>query len=68
MKIRNLKTCLIGSAFLMLPMMCMHLNDGHHRGNHHPLQTRPPSFHASISGGMAEHGFILAENTDSEDR
>ncbi len=35
MKIRNLKTKVIGPALLLIPMACMHLGDGHHDGGHH---------------------------------
>jgi hypothetical protein len=40
MKIRNLKTKVIGPVLLLIPMACMHLGDGHHDGGHHSLQYR----------------------------
>jgi hypothetical protein len=37
MKIRNLKTKVIGPALLLIPMACMHLGDNHHSGTHHSM-------------------------------
>jgi hypothetical protein len=42
MKIRNLKTKVIGPGLLLIPMACMHLGDDHHSGGHHS-STIPPS-------------------------
>ncbi len=41
MKIRNLKTKVIGPILLLLPMTCMHLGDGHHDGDHHSSIYQP---------------------------
>jgi len=41
MKIRNLKTKLIGPVLLLIPMACMHLGDGHHDGDHHSSIYQP---------------------------
>ncbi len=35
MKMKNLKTKVIGPILLLIPMACMHLGDGHHDGGHH---------------------------------
>ncbi len=35
MKIRNLKTKVIGPALLLIPMACMHIGDGNHGDSHH---------------------------------
>ena len=43
MKIRNLKTKVISPILLLIPMACMHLDDGHHTGDHHS-STHQPSF------------------------
>ena len=68
MKIRNFKIILIAPFLLLTPMMCMHLGDGHYGSNHHSLQYRPPSFHISLSEGVAEQGFFQVETTDSGER
>lgn len=35
MKIRNLRTKVIGPVLLLIPMACMHLGNGHHSGDHY---------------------------------
>ncbi len=55
MKIRSLKIMVLGSILLSLPMMCMHLGDGHHSGDHHSSTHQPSyqsSIHESMGGGM----------------
>jgi hypothetical protein len=55
MKIRSLRTMVLGPILLLLPMMCMHLGDGHHSGDHY-LSTHQPWYqsfiHESMAGGM----------------
>lgn len=41
MKIRNLKTKVIGPALLLIPMAFMHLGDGHHFGDHYSFLYQP---------------------------
>jgi hypothetical protein len=41
MKIRSLKTKVIGPVLLSIPMTCMHLGDGHHDGGHHSSIYQP---------------------------
>ena len=41
MKIRSLKTNVIGPMLLLLPMTCMGLGDGHHDGGHHSFSPNP---------------------------
>jgi len=51
MKIRNLKTKVVGPVLLLIPMACMHLGDGHHDGGHHSgdhhSSMRQPSYQYS---------------------
>ena len=47
MKIRNLKTKVIGPVLLLIPMMCMHMGDGHHSGDHH--SSVPQQLHQSFT-------------------
>jgi len=41
MKIRNLKTKVIGPILLLIPMACMHSVDGHHSGDRQCLDPQP---------------------------
>ena len=47
MKIRNLRTKVVGPALLLIPMACMHLGDGHHSGDHYSF-LHQPSVQSSI--------------------
>ncbi len=47
MKIRNLRTKVIGPVLLLIPMACMHLGDGHHSGDRHSF-LHQPSIQSSI--------------------
>jgi len=49
MKIRNLKTKVIGPVLLLIPMACMQLGDDHHSGTHHSMLPHP-SLQSSIHG------------------
>ena len=48
MKIRNLKTKVIGPVLLLIPMACMHLGDGHHDGDHHHSSIYQPSVQSLV--------------------
>ncbi len=50
MKIRRFKIMVLGPILLSLPMMCMHIGDGHHDGNHHSLQYGPSSLKETTVG------------------
>ena len=58
MKIRNLKTKVIGPILLSLPMTCMHLGDDHH-GDHHS-SIHQQSVQSSV------HGHQLGRNTGQD--
>jgi len=67
MKIQRLKIMILGPVLLSLPMMCMHLGDGHHSGDHHsstPQTSYQSSIYAQATGGMMGAG----ENDNSSGR
>lgn len=67
MKIRNLRTKVIGPVLLLIPMACMHLGDGHHDGDHHSsthqssVQSLVPDQQSSGSEGQGE--IIIGQNS-----
>jgi hypothetical protein len=65
MKIRNLKTKVIGPVLLLIPMACMHLGDGHHSGDHHS-SIRQPSYQYStyewVTSSTIEN-FVTRQNS-----
>jgi hypothetical protein len=70
MKIRNLKTKVMGPILLLIPMACMHLGDGHHDGGHHSgdhhSSIRQPSYQYSTHKGAtsgAIEGFLMRQNS-----
>ena len=71
MKIRSLKTMVLGPMLLLLPMMCMHLGDGHHSDDHHS-SSRQPSYrstiHESMAGGMLGHGWMTIRQDSLEEK
>jgi len=54
MKIRWLKIMVLGPVLLSLPMACMHLDDGHHSGDHHSMF--PHTSFQSSTHGLAPDG------------
>jgi len=68
MKIRNLKTKVIGPALLLIPMACMHLGDGHHSGDRQCLDLQP-SYQTSIyvrpvGGVMGPEGVTIYRDAE----
>ena len=47
MKIQNLKTKVIGPVLLLIPMACMHLDDGHPSGGQHSIAPQPSNQYLS---------------------
>ena len=71
MKIRGLKIMVIGPTLLSLPMMCMHMGDGHHTGDHHSSTYQPSyqsSIHESMAGGMVGHGWMTIRQDIPEEK
>jgi hypothetical protein len=70
MKIRNLKIILVAPFLLLTPMMCMHLGDGQHFGEHHSSNQQPfyrSSIHESTASGMMGHGWMtIGEDSPDE--
>jgi hypothetical protein len=61
MKIRNFKVILVAPFLLLTPMMCMHLGDGRHFGEHHPSNQQPfyrSSIDESMAGGIMGDGWM----------
>jgi hypothetical protein len=63
MKIRNLKTRVIGPVLVLSPMACMHMGDGHHSGDRQCLDSQP-SYQTSIyvravAGVMGPEGVTI---------
>jgi len=70
MKIRNLKTKVIGPVLLLIPMACMHLGDGNHDGGHHSgdhhSSIRQPSYQYSTyerATSGAIDSFLMRQNS-----
>ena len=69
MKIRNLRTKVMGPILLLNPMACMHLGDGHQDGGHHsslPQPSYPYSIYERATGSPGEsfatrQGSIVAQ-------
>jgi len=70
MKMKNLKTKVIGPILLLIPMACMHLGDEHHDGGHHSgdhhSSIRQPSYQYSTyeraTSGTIEN-FVTRQNS-----
>jgi hypothetical protein len=71
MKIRNLKTKVIGPILLLIPMVCMHLGDDHHSGDHHS-SSRQPSYqslvYAQAAGSTMGHEWIIIHQDSAEEK
>jgi hypothetical protein len=71
MKIRNLKTRVIGPALLSLPMMCMHLGDGHHSGDHHS-STSQSSYQSSayfqVAEALVDQGWMISHQDSADEK
>lgn len=68
MKIRRLKLWAFGPILLSLPMMCMHLGEGHHDGSHHssfPQQSQHLSTYDPMGGRMTEEGWITVNQSSN---
>ena len=70
MKIRNLKTKIIGPMLLLFPMACMHLGDGHHEGGHHS-SIYQPSVQSLVhdqqsSGSSGQGGITIRQDSGGE--
>jgi len=69
MKIRNLKTKVIGPVLLLIPMACMHLGDDHHTGSHHSAGT-PRELYSSLTisrgtgGVMGQEWMTIYQSND----
>jgi len=70
MKVRNLKTKVIGPILLLIPMACMHLGDGHHSGPHHSLTHQPPYqssvYNQAAEGVLGHEGMTIHQDSDNE--
>ncbi len=68
MKIRNLKTKVIGPALLLIPMACMHMGDDHHSGSHYSFthqQSYETSTYGSPSGYIGVKGSTISQDDKS---
>ena len=68
MKISTLRIIFIAPILLSIPMMCMHLGDGHHNGGHHSLQYPQSSLHDSMAGSTTAQQDISSRRGDPEER
>lgn|GEM_PF-1845014 len=67
MRIRNLKT-IIASTLFLIPMSCMHLGDGHHSGiNHSPPQSPQSPAYYPGSGCMIDPAELMGAKQSSID-
>jgi len=71
MKIRNLKTKVIGPVLLLIPMACMHLGDGHHDGDHHHSSIYQPSVQSLVldhqSGAITgQRGITIRQESEGQ--
>lgn len=70
MKMKNLKTKVIGPILLLIPMACMHLGDGHQNGGHHSgdhhSSIRQPSYQYSTyerATSDAIESYLMRQNS-----
>ena len=68
MKIRNLKTKVIGPVLLSIPIACMHMGDCHHSGDRQCLDSQP-SYQTSIyvrtvAGVMGQEGGTIYQDAE----
>ncbi len=65
MKMKNLRTKVIGPILLLIPMACMHLGDGHHDGGHHSSICQPSyqysTYERATSGAI--ESFVTRQNS-----
>ncbi len=70
MKIRDLKTKVIGPILLVLPMTCMHSGDGHHDGDHHSSIHQPSAqslVHDHQSGAITgQQGITIRQDSEGQ--
>ena len=71
MKIRNLKTKVIGPVLLLIPMACMYSGDGHPSGHGHFSALHPSlqsSIHRLAQGDMVGvEGRVFPRKLKTED-
>jgi hypothetical protein len=71
MKIKNLKTKVIGPILLLIPMACMHLGDGHHSGDHHSSSHQPSYqslIYAQAAGSTMEHERMIIYQDSADEK
>lgn len=65
MKIRNLKTKVIGPVLLLIPMACMYSGDGHHSGAHHSMihqQSNQTMAYDHGAEGEVQQGWVKLDD------